>query len=137
MQSGFKMFFSFDYLGGTEGGWSQDDIIEIMQAYAANGCYFQYDGRAFVSTFEGTETDQVNAWPAIRAAIDGGLYLVPDWTSLGPNGFDTNLVDGACTCDVFLVCVCSADEVQSPGICGPTVLRTSRLLLTLPGTTTF
>lgn len=95
--SDFKLFFSFDYNGGTDGAWTQDDIIEILQTYAANGCHFRYDDRAFVSTFEGTTTDEINAWPNIRAAVDGGIYFIPDWTSLGPNGFDTSLVDGACT----------------------------------------
>lgn len=96
MQSRFRLFFSFDYNGGTEGAWTQDAIIEILKTYAANDCYFQYDNKAFVSTFEGTTTDQINAWPSIREEIPGGLYFVPDWTSLGPNGFDTSLVDGAC-----------------------------------------
>ncbi|KAF2161911.1 glycoside hydrolase family 71 protein [Zasmidium cellare ATCC 36951] len=101
LSSGFKMFFSFDYNGGTDGPWSQSDIITILQAYAPNGCHFQYDGKALVSTFEGTSTDEINAWPSIRAAVNHGLYFVPDWTLLGPHGFDTSLVDGAFSWDMW------------------------------------
>lgn len=66
-----------------------------MKAYGPNGRYFQVNGKPLVSTFEGTSSDQVNAWPSIRNSVPGGLYLVPDWTSLGPSGINTNLIDGA------------------------------------------
>ena len=49
-----------------------------------------------VSTFEGPQNSNINDWPTINSSIPGGIYFVPDWTSLGPGGFSTDLVDGAC-----------------------------------------
>lgn len=39
----FKMFFSFDYLGGpngSNGGWSTSDLVQILKAYGPNGAYY-------------------------------------------------------------------------------------------------
>lgn len=98
-QGDFKLLISFDYLGGTAGPWTPADIELILKAYGPKKSYFKVDGKPFVSTFEGTTSDQVNAWPGIRSALQasvGEIYLVPCWTSLGPTGFDASLVDGAC-----------------------------------------
>lgn len=53
------------------------------------------DGRALVSTFEGP--DWADKWAAVREATEGGIYLVPDWSSLGPEGVRRRLdvIDGA------------------------------------------
>nr|AUS76866.1 glycosyl hydrolase [Leptoxyphium fumago] len=91
---GFKMFFSFDYLGGGS-PWSESDVITILKAYGPNGAHFQVNGKPMVSTFEGPSNSDINDWTTIRNSIPGGIYFVPDWTSLGPGGFSTSLVDGA------------------------------------------
>lgn len=95
LSSDFKLFFSFDYLGGA-GPWPKDTVISILQDYGSNGAYFHVDGKPFVSTFEGPTNSDITEWSTIRTAVEGGIYFVPDWTSLGPNGVDLNLIDGAC-----------------------------------------
>lgn len=37
--NGFKLFFSFDYLGG-EGPWATDDILTLLKEYSGNPAYF-------------------------------------------------------------------------------------------------
>lgn len=95
LSTDFKLFLSFDYLGGTDGAWADDEVVSILQDYGPNGAYFQVDGKPLVSTFEGPSNSDINGWSTIRSSIDGGIYFVPDWTSLGPSGFDVDLVDGA------------------------------------------
>ncbi|KAF2716338.1 glycoside hydrolase family 71 protein [Polychaeton citri CBS 116435] len=94
----FKMFFSFDYLGGGQ-PWASSDIITILKAYGPNGAHYQVNGKPMVSTFEGTSN--INDWNSIRSSVPGGIYFVPDWTSLGPNGFSSSIVDGAFSWDMW------------------------------------
>jgi len=92
----FKLFFSFDYLGGGAGNpWSSSDVISILNTYGVNDAYYKVDGKPFISTFEGPSNSDINEWSSIRSGVSGGIYLVPDWTSVGPGGFSTDLVDGA------------------------------------------
>jgi hypothetical protein len=98
LSSDFKLFFSFDYLGGGT-PWTTGDIVNILSTYGKNGAHFQVDGKPMVSTFEGTRDEDINSWPGIRSSVSGAIgdiYFVPDWDSRGPNGFDINLVDGTC-----------------------------------------
>jgi len=98
----FKMFYSFDYLGGgINDPWSDSDVETIMKAYGPNGAYFQVSGKPFVSTFEGPQNMNINDWNTIRSNIPGGIYFVPDWTSLGPGGFSASLIDGAFSWDMW------------------------------------
>lgn len=94
----FKLFFSFDYLGGA-GPWSQADVINVLNEYGRDPAHFTFgaDGYPLVSTFEGTSN--IGDWDDIRKEV-GGIYFVPDWTSLGTSGFANHLdvVDGACKC---------------------------------------
>ena len=87
---------SFDYLGGSDGAWTDGDVVNIIKAYGPNGAYFEVDGKPMVSTFEGPSNSNINDWKSMNSSIPGGVYFVPDWTSLGPSGFSTDLVDGAC-----------------------------------------
>lgn len=97
--NGFKLFFSFDYLGsGTP--WATNDIITLLKKYGSNEGYFKYDAKPFVSTFEGPTNSEVEQWLTIRAAIPGGIYFVPDWTSQGP-GYRMDLYDGAFSWDMW------------------------------------
>jgi glucan endo-1,3-alpha-glucosidase len=83
----FKLFFSFDYLGGGE-VWpatGSNSVVSYLQEYVGTNSYFLYDGLPFVSTFEGT--GNIADWApggAIRSVQD--VYFVPDWSSLGPSG---------------------------------------------------
>ncbi|KAH2822010.1 hypothetical protein KXW76_007929, partial [Aspergillus fumigatus] len=74
---GFKLFFSFDYAGN--GPWSQDTVIRMIQQYGSNGAYFQYNGKPFVSTFEGPSNAE--DWVTIKAQT--GCFFIPDWSSVG------------------------------------------------------
>ncbi|KAG4436963.1 hypothetical protein IFR05_007533 [Cadophora sp. M221] len=75
---GFKLFFSFDYAGGTR-PWPQSDVTSLILQYRANGAYFQYNGKPFVSTFEGP--DSAPQWAAIKSATN--CFFIPDWSSKG------------------------------------------------------
>jgi glucan endo-1,3-alpha-glucosidase len=98
--STFKLFFSFDYLGAGK-PWDQADVKTALITYANHPAYFRYNDRAYVSTFEGT--NNINDWPSIKAAVPGGIYFVPDWTSLGPEGIKShfNVIDGAFSWDMW------------------------------------
>jgi glucan endo-1,3-alpha-glucosidase len=98
--STFKLFIAFDYLGGGK-PWQQADVITALQTYANNPAYFRYSNRAYVSTFEGT--GNIGDWAAIKSAVSGGIFFVPDWTSLGPSGIvaQLGLIDGAFSWDMW------------------------------------
>ncbi|KAJ5657645.1 uncharacterized protein N7484_001294 [Penicillium longicatenatum] len=74
---GFKLFFSFDYAGN--GPWDQDVVTSMIQQYSSNSAYFQYNGRPFVSTFEGP--GNADDWVTIKAETN--CFFMPDWSSVG------------------------------------------------------
>ena len=92
----FKLLFSLDY--NCDPPWTDDDIISLMTEYGSNEHYFKVDNKPMLSTFEGPN---VNDWAAIKQSIAGGTYFVPDWTSLGPTAFPTELVDGGFSWDMW------------------------------------
>lgn len=94
MGTNFKLFFSFDYLGGGQ-PWASGAVTQLLRDYGADPAHYKHNNRPLVSTFEGR--DNINDWDGIRAAVPGGIFFVPDWTSLGPSGFASHLntVDGA------------------------------------------
>jgi glucan endo-1,3-alpha-glucosidase len=100
LNSTFKLFIAFDYLGGNK-PWNVDDVKSTIQLYANNSAYFQFNGRPYVSTFEGTQN--VDDWTSIRASVPGGIFFVPAWTSLGPEGIKSQLgiIDGAYSWDMW------------------------------------
>lgn len=102
LNNGFQLFFSFDYLGGAAGPWSAADVEKVLQQYGALDQHYKVGGAPMVSTFEGV--NNINDWPGIRSDV-GGIYFVPDWTSLGPSGFASHLdvVDGAFSWDMWPV----------------------------------
>ncbi|KAI3537270.1 glycosyl hydrolase family 18 [Colletotrichum abscissum] len=75
---GFKLFFSFDYAGGDV-PWPLAEVRALIQKYGASAAHFQYQGKPFVSTFEGP--DNADDWNTIKA--DTGCFFIPDWSSLG------------------------------------------------------
>ncbi|RAK98769.1 glycoside hydrolase family 71 protein [Aspergillus ibericus CBS 121593] len=78
---GFKLFFSFDYEGGT-GAWPQADVITYLNKYGSNSAHYKYNGKPFVSTFEGTAA--ATEWITIKSETN--CFFVPDWSSLGAEG---------------------------------------------------
>lgn len=91
----FKLFFSFDYLGGGS-PWpatGDNSVVSYLNQYKTSPAYFNYNGAPFASTFEGTAN--IADWApggAIRSAV-GDVYFVPDWTSLGPGGIGADLAN--------------------------------------------
>ena len=89
--TGFKLFFSFDYLGGAP--WPQSSVVSVLNQYASSGAQFKVDGKSFASTFEGTGNK--GDWDSIKGSVSGGVYFVPDWSSLGAKPFAAeSSVDG-------------------------------------------
>ncbi|KAF6812686.1 glycosyl hydrolase family 18 [Colletotrichum sojae] len=75
---GFHLFFSFDYAGGDI-PWPMAEVKALIQKYGSSSAHFQYNGKPFVSTFEGP--DNADDWHSIKA--DTGCFFIPDWSSLG------------------------------------------------------
>lgn len=107
--SSFKLFFSFDYLGGS-GAWpatGASSVASYLNQYGVSSAYFKYNDQIFASTFEGVNNagDWTPGGP-IRSAVQstaGSIYFVPDYTSLGPSGFTAQLnnVQGAFSWDMW------------------------------------
>ncbi|KAK2748985.1 hypothetical protein FQN57_007268 [Myotisia sp. PD_48] len=95
----FKMFISFDFL--SAGPWPKERVIKTINKYKGSPAQFVYQNKPLVSTFEGVQN--IDDWPSIREAT--GCFFVPDWTSLGPEGFKQVLdkVDGAFSWDAWPV----------------------------------
>ncbi|KAI2636830.1 glycoside hydrolase family 71 protein [Xylaria nigripes] len=89
--NGFSLFLSFDMAASQ---WSQDQIISYINTYKGYSSQFKVNNLPVVSTFEGPA--QANIWPSVRAAT-GGIYFIPDWSSLGAPGVGgrLSLIDGA------------------------------------------
>jgi hypothetical protein len=103
-------------LGGGQ-PWSTADILTLLRGYGTNDAYFkvpivhpshpnvqinihQYQGKPFISTFEGPSNSDVTQWTTIRNSLPGGIFFVPDWTSQGP-GWNADLYDGAFSWDMW------------------------------------
>lgn len=74
---GFKLYFSFNYAGG--GAWDEEDVISMISAHSSSSAYYQYNGKPFVSTFEGPG----NAEDWINIKSKTGCFFVPNWSSSG------------------------------------------------------
>ncbi|ROV91571.1 hypothetical protein VPNG_09734 [Cytospora leucostoma] len=87
----FDLFLSFDMAVGE---WGTEQVISLINAFKDSAVYCKVDGSPLVSTFEGPQWAE--NWAQVREAT-GGIYLVPDWSSLGPHGVKErlDLVDGA------------------------------------------
>ncbi|RYP36998.1 hypothetical protein DL767_003153 [Monosporascus sp. MG133] len=88
---GFKVFISFDQAASS---WSPDQVAARVRQFRDSPAQFKINGLPVVSTFEGP--GWADNWAQVRAAT-GGIYLIPDWSSLGPQGVAgrLNIIDGA------------------------------------------
>lgn len=77
----FKLFFSFDYLGGS-GAWDKRDVMDYITMYKGSSAYFVRNGQPLVSTFEGA--DNRNDWTEIKQ--NTSAFFMPDYSSLGAAG---------------------------------------------------
>jgi peptide/nickel transport system substrate-binding protein len=73
----------------------EQELVDIVNEFGASAAHTKVDGKPLVSTFEGP--GWADNWPGVRDAT-GGIYLVPDWSSLGPDGVSSrlDLIDGHC-----------------------------------------
>ncbi|KZF20787.1 carbohydrate-binding module family 24 protein [Xylona heveae TC161] len=74
---GFKLFFSFDYAGN--GPWAKENVIAYIDGYRSAPSYYQFNGRPFVSTFEGPAS--AADWAIIKQSTN--CFFIPDWSSVG------------------------------------------------------
>ena len=99
-----KLLFTYvsclDQLGLTSPAsfafeWPVQQVIDLINRFKYSPAQCIVDGRPFVSTFEGPQW--ADNWPIVRQQT-GGIFLVPDWASLGPHGVGQKLdyIDGAC-----------------------------------------
>ncbi|KAH6981705.1 glycoside hydrolase family 71 protein [Ilyonectria sp. MPI-CAGE-AT-0026] len=89
----FKLFLSFD-MASAENIWAVQSVVDLVNDFKAETAQVLVDGKPMVSTFEGpTWADN---WASVRSQT-GDIFLVPDWSSLGPSGVADKLsiIDGA------------------------------------------
>jgi glucan endo-1,3-alpha-glucosidase len=91
---GFVLFLSFDM---AVGAWDVGQVSALINEFKGSLAQMRVEGKPLVSTFEGP--GWAENWTAVRAQT-GGIFLVPDWSSLGAAGVGQRLgvVDGACEC---------------------------------------
>ena len=97
----FKLLFSFDYLGGSDGAWAASDVETVLSTYAGKDQHYKVNGQPLVSTFEGV--NNAGDWSGIAGSVPGGIYFMPAWTSLGPSGITqySDTVQGAFSWDMW------------------------------------
>lgn len=95
----FVLFLSFDMAAGD---WPVEQVVACINEFKGSPAQCRVNGLPFVSTFEGPQWAE--NWPAVREAT-GGIYLVPDWSSLGPHGVGERLglIDGACEFELISI----------------------------------
>lgn len=77
------------------GSWLVEQVVYLINRYKQSSAQMMVEGRPLVSTFEGP--DWADNWPQVREQT-GDIFLIPDWSSLGPHGVGQKLglIDGAC-----------------------------------------
>ncbi|KAG9669891.1 carbohydrate-binding module family 24 protein, partial [Aureobasidium melanogenum] len=88
---GFKLFFSFDY--AAQGAFVQQDVISLVNQYRSNSAYYKYNGKPFVSTFEGPGSS--GDWTAIKWFIQlGSMAFWPKPNDHGARQFLQKRLNG-------------------------------------------
>ncbi|KAI5459642.1 glycoside hydrolase family 71 protein [Mariannaea sp. PMI_226] len=96
----FKLFLSFDMQDGPNGQWDVSQVVELVNDYKNDAAQVKVNGKPMVQTFEGHAWS--SNWASVRSQT-GGIFLVPNWSSLGPNGLADYLndIDGAFSWDAW------------------------------------
>lgn len=93
------------------GEWSVSQVVDLINRFRESSAQFIVDGRPLVSTFEGP--GWAENWISVREQTDD-IFLVPDWSSLGPYGISEKLdvIDGACKpCCAGFIPLMSANSI--------------------------
>ncbi|KAL2670071.1 hypothetical protein Neosp_014952 [[Neocosmospora] mangrovei] len=87
----FGLFLSFDMQTAS---FDSAAVIDLINTFKDSSAQIKTDNRPLVSTFEGA--GWADQWESVRTGT-GGIFLVPDWSSIGPGGLKDKLsiVDGA------------------------------------------
>ena len=82
------------------GSWSVPHVVDLINRYKSFPSQMMVEGSPLVSTFEGP--GWATNWPRVRNQT-GGIFLIPDWSSLGPHGVGQRIgcIDGACKLDLI------------------------------------
>ncbi|KAK5654325.1 hypothetical protein OQA88_7503 [Cercophora sp. LCS_1] len=93
----FVLFLSFDMACGD---WPVAQVVDLINTFKDSKAQMNAEGKPFVSTFEGP--GWADNWSTVRDET-GGIFLVPDWASLGPYGVGEKLdvIDGAFSWDAW------------------------------------
>lgn len=78
------------------GDWDPQAVTDIINEFKDSTAQAKKNEAPIVSTFEGPDWS-VN-WPGVRDSV-GGIFLMPDWSSLGPERLGNekmDVIDGAC-----------------------------------------
>jgi glucan endo-1,3-alpha-glucosidase len=116
----FSLFLSFD-MGASS--WSVAQVESFINTYKNKASQYKVNGLPFVSTFEGPDWD---GWSTVRTDT-GGIFLVPDWSSVGTAGIASraNSIDGACKHPTVFISKHLLILSQSIGALGHTPTRKS------------
>lgn len=66
------------------GEWTTAQVIDLIREFKDHPAQYRRGGQPLVSTFEGP--GWAENWDEVRRCVEGGICLVPDWSSLGPWG---------------------------------------------------
>lgn len=92
----FKLFLSFDY--GAVPDWDPSLVIEYINTYKTSSAQFYYNGKPFVSTFEGPS--HASDWTNIKSQTNA--FFIPDYSSLGAAAAASTVnVDGLLSWDAW------------------------------------
>ncbi len=99
------------------GPWLVPHVVGLINRLKSFPSQMVVEGKPLVSTFEGP--GWADNWARVRDQT-GGIYLIPDWSSLGPHGVGQRLdcIDGACKLTAALGVGAMRLRAQSPGMPG-------------------
>jgi glucan endo-1,3-alpha-glucosidase len=85
-------------VGERSDAWSVEKVSSWINKYKDSPAQLKVDGKPFVSTFEGPQWS--DNWAAVRSSVEGDIYLVPDFSSVGVPGIKDqgklDQIDGSC-----------------------------------------
>jgi glucan endo-1,3-alpha-glucosidase len=78
---GFGLFFSFDMAGGYFSDPSE--YADVLKSYLSRPSYFQYNGKALVSTFGGEDVPMAS-WSSFKESV-GDVLVIPGFYQATPS----------------------------------------------------